>query len=393
MHLDCDSFFASCEILKNPSLKNKYVCVWKEIVIACTYNCKKLWVKTWTPVWQAYEILKNKWIFLDIDHEYYSQVSRKLFDYLKKYSNNIEVFSIDEAFCDITWLPEYYKMDLEKYLINLQKNILKDLWVPVSIWCAETRIKAKIFSKINKPFWIFIWFDKDKEIDVFKKLELWKIPFIWKKLGERLKYKAKTIYDFIQIWFWELKQNIWKNVTDLRLELVWVNAFNPRGNSEVKSISHSRSFNKNITNDFDFLLSQLNIHFWVIFEDITQRNFEIKYVCLMLRKKDFETMYFGYHLPDYTNNRVDIYNVAKNLLIKNYNKDFLYRSVWIVFSDFKSYLPRQISIFDTPTKSSENNYNLYKTINKINSKYQVHKIGFWSELLWVGNHVKIKIMW
>lgn len=41
-HVDCDSFFASCEVLKNPALKYRYVCVGSEIVIAASYNAKKL---------------------------------------------------------------------------------------------------------------------------------------------------------------------------------------------------------------------------------------------------------------------------------------------------------------------------------------------------------------
>lgn len=392
IHLDCDSFFASCEILKNPQLKNKYICVWEEIIIACTYNCKSLWIKVWTPVWQAKKILGDKALFLRVDHEFYSQVSEKLFSFLSPYTITLEKFSIDECFCEITWVAEYFKMDLEKYLKFLQKKIFKELWISVSIWCAETRIKAKIYSKINKPFWIYIWLDTKKEKELFSKLEVWKIPFIWRKLQERLKYVAPTIYDFIKLWFWELHRIIWKNATDLRLELSWVNAFNPRSNSEVKSISRSRSFNKKLTNDFSFLLSQLNIHFSYVFEDITDKNLEIKSVQLMLRTKSFETLYFPYHFPDFTNNRKEIYEITKSLLIQNHDTTKIYRSVWIVFWDFRSYLPRQMSLFEKVWKTKETNYDLQKTINKINSKYHSHKVSFWTELLWIWSDVKLKIV-
>ena len=155
-HIDCDSFFAECEILKNPKLKNKYVIVWTEIVIACNYKTKALWIKTGTPVWEAKKILKNKWIFLDSDHRYYSIISDKLMKYLKNNTLDIEPFSIDEAFCEISWLAEMNKLSLINYLKKLQKDILEKVWIPVSIWVSNTRIKAKIFSKLNKPFWIYI---------------------------------------------------------------------------------------------------------------------------------------------------------------------------------------------------------------------------------------------
>lgn len=63
LHIDCDSFFAWCELLKNPKLKGKCVCVWHEIILACSYEAKKLWIYTWMPVWEASRKLKSNWIF------------------------------------------------------------------------------------------------------------------------------------------------------------------------------------------------------------------------------------------------------------------------------------------------------------------------------------------
>ena len=74
-HIDCDSFFAECEIYKNPKLKNEYVIVWNEIVIACNYKTKAFWIKTWTPVWKAKYILKGQWVYLEWDHRYYTFIS------------------------------------------------------------------------------------------------------------------------------------------------------------------------------------------------------------------------------------------------------------------------------------------------------------------------------
>lgn len=393
IHLDCDSFFASCEVLKNPALKNKYVCVGKEIVIACTYNCKALGVKTGTPVWQAKKMLKNRGLFLSIDHQYYEEISQKIFAYLKPYVLTLEPFSIDEAFCEITGLPEYYEMDIEDYIYMIQKKILQDIGIPVSIWCAQTRIKAKIYSKINKPFWIYIGFDTQEEKELFEKLEFGKIPFIWRKSQEKLKYKIKTIADLLHLWFWEVKKYLWKSGTDLWLELMWVNAFHLRkSDSEVKSISRSRSFNKTITNDKTFLLSQLHIHFERVFEDIIEKNLEIKTLSIMLRTKEFQTFYFTYHFPTFTCDRTLLHSVAVRLLEKSYDNSLLYRSVGIVFLDFKSFLPRQMNIFEAPLRNKEQNFELYKTIAGINKKIGTHKISFGTTLLWAGDDTKLYLV-
>jgi nucleotidyltransferase/DNA polymerase involved in DNA repair len=389
IHVDCDSFFASCEVLKNPSLKWKYVCVGHEIIIASTYNCKKLWVTTWTPIWEARKILKNKWIFLWLDHAYYSEISDKVFKYLRENTLSIEPFSIDEAFCEITWLPEYYSLSLEDFVKKIQKEILDNIWIAVSIWCAETHIKAKIYSKINKPFWIYIWFDKDREIELFKKLDVSKIPFIWRKHDARLHNKAPTIYDFLKLWFWYLKNEIWKHATDLWLELLWVNAFVVKRWETSKSISRSRSFNKNITNNKDFLLSQAKVHFERLFEEITDKNIEIKHISLLLRTKEFKTLVFESKMPEFTNERQVLFNNLITLFEKYYDENILYRSVWVIMSDFRNYLPRQISIFDTPKKSKEIDYNLAKTINRLNDKFWNRKIWFWVSL--IDNNERFKL--
>lgn len=387
IHVDCDSFFASCEVLKNPSLKGKYVCVGHEIVLACTYNCKRLWVKTWTPVWEAKKILKN-WIFLPPSHVYYDEISEKIFAYLKKGTLSIEPFSIDEAFCEISGLPEMYGISLEEYIKRIQKNILEEIGVPVSIGCANTRIKAKIYSKINKPFWIYIWFDEEREVELFKKLKVWIVPFIWKSLQERLKYRVQTVYDFTQMWFWELKKTIGKSATDLWFELVWVNAFIVKRSKEVKSISRSRSFNKSITSDKEFLINELIGHFERVFEDITSKNFEVKRIAIFFRTKSFQVLTYEHTFPEYTNNRKVLYDTMVSLFSLHFQEHFLYRSMGIIMSDFRSFLPRQTSIFDTTLRWKEDNYRLYKTLETINKKYGDHKISFWMSLLGIGKESK-----
>ncbi len=390
IHIDCDSFFASCEVLKNPNLKDKFVCVWSEIVIACTYNCKKLWVKCGTPVWEAKKMLKNKWVFLPCNHSYYEMISDRVFEFIKSKTGPLEMFSIDEAFCDISWICEYYNISLNDFLNNLQQDILKYSWIPVSIWCGETKIKAKIYSKLNKPFWIFIWFNLEKEIELFKKLWLQQIPFIWKQSTKKLDYKSKTIYDFIQLWFWEIKKTLWKSWTDLRLELVWVNAFLVKKSTQIKSISRSRSFNHNLNTDSAFLLSQLNTHFERVFSDITTKNFEIKSVSIMFRTKSFEVLIFEHKFGEFTNLRKEIYDEVLKLFHTHFNDKIIYRSVWIIFSNFRNYLPKQTNIFDLKLRNKEQNYNLTKIIENINQKYNKNKVGFWTSLLW-DNFCDVKL--
>ena len=133
-HIDCDSFFAACEILRHPELKDSYVCVGGDIIIAATYNAKALGIKTGTPIWEAKRILPaKKTHYFPPDIPYYSEVSHKLMDILRAQSSGIEIFSIHEAFCDMPGIPECLGMDPWEYALFLQKKILDELEISVTI--------------------------------------------------------------------------------------------------------------------------------------------------------------------------------------------------------------------------------------------------------------------
>ena len=85
-HIDCDSFFVSCEIFRNPHLKNSYVCVGNEIIVAASYNAKALGIKTGTPVWEARKMLPKNAVFLSVDMAWYAKISRRLMDFLSAYT-------------------------------------------------------------------------------------------------------------------------------------------------------------------------------------------------------------------------------------------------------------------------------------------------------------------
>ncbi|MDD2907011.1 MAG: hypothetical protein PHH98_00060 [Candidatus Gracilibacteria bacterium] len=378
-HIDCDSFFAECEILRNPSIKNDYVLVGEEIILACNYKTKALGIKTGTPIWKARDILKGKGVYLRGDHDFYSLVSSKLMMYLEENTTYVEPFSIDEAFCDITGLPELYNLDLETYVKKLQKDIIKFVGVPVSIGVSTTRIKAKIFSKINKPLGVFI--DTGNSREIYEKLEIGIVPFIGKSMQEKLKHRCKNIYDFIKIGYFNLKKDLGKTSTDLWLELSGVNAFKLRKSSISKSISRGRSFNKNINSDFEFLLKEIILNFNHLFEELTLKNFETKKVSIFFRNKQKQTIIFHYSLPCYTRDRKVLLEVVKKMMSLYFDSKILYRSTGLVFSSLKDKSFHQTNIFEKRVVFNDNKKEIYTIVNEINKKYDTHKVSFGMDLV------------
>lgn len=128
-HIDCNSFYTSCEVLRNPSLKGKYVAVGDQIVIAASYECKRLGIKVGTPIWEAQRILGKKLIMKQPDHAWYREVSNRLMEYLAAKLGKIEVFSIDELFVELTNIPGRY----DDFAESLKEGIYRDIGIPVSI--------------------------------------------------------------------------------------------------------------------------------------------------------------------------------------------------------------------------------------------------------------------
>ncbi len=310
-------------------------------------------------------------------------------EYLKDNTLSIEPFSIDEAFCEITWLPELFKLSLEDYILKLQKDVMKYIWVGVSIWVSTTRIKAKIFSKLNKPKWVFIDISSSRE--TFEELPLSIVPFIGKSMQNKLQYNCKNVYDFVNIWYWNLKKNIWKSATDLWLELSWVNAFSVKKQVHSKSMSRGRSFNKHITSDKDFLYSQILLNFNHLYEELTLRNYKLRKVSIFFRDKEKITTIFHYNLPEFSTNRKEILEIVYRLFQKYYSPDILMRSTWVVFWSLEKITFQQLNIFQKVQKIEKENINLIKVINKLNRRYNSHKVSFWTDLLGKNFETKVKL--
>jgi hypothetical protein len=75
------------------------------------------------------------------------------------------------------------------------------------------------------------------------------------------------------------------------------------------------------------LLSQAKVHFERLFEEITDKNIEIKHISLLLRTKEFKTLVFESKMPEFTNERQVLFNNLITLFEKYYDENILYRSV------------------------------------------------------------------
>ena len=121
-------------------------------VIAKSYEAKAAGVKTGMPIWEAKALCPGL-IAIDRDFHWYETISRKMLAIVKEVSPLVEYYSVDESFFDADYLIRSFGVpDIETAARLLQKRMLDELQIPVSIGIAPTKILAKLASDANKPF-------------------------------------------------------------------------------------------------------------------------------------------------------------------------------------------------------------------------------------------------
>ena len=372
-HIDCDCFYASCELMRDPKLRDKSVCVWGDIIITSNYNARKYGVKVGTPIWEATRMIpKREFVMLPPDMSFYGKVSDRMHQFLLQWANGIERFSIDESWVDITGIATYKWMTEHQFAQFLQAEILQKVGIPVSIGVSNTRLRAKILSEIHKPMWICVGVDSPGFLQNAWWLDFWDIPFIWPASQEKLKYKVNNgnIAGFLRIWFWPLKDILWKNGTDVWLELRGVNMFHPKRQKTEKSISATRSFNDHKTSNKAFVWEHLLMNFERAYERLIDKNLETNHIIITFRDKDLSVFGQDKKLPRHTQRKKEIIDTISTLFERTYSPDIVYRTTGIVFSGLEKNTPKQYSLEEQAYIAELiQDQKLEKIINDINRKF------------------------
>lgn len=181
--IDCNNFYVSCERLFNPALKNEPTVVLSNndgCVIARSQEIKDMGVKTGAPVFKLDEEIKTKMKKFSSNYVLYGDISDRISKILSRFTSQIEVYSIDESFLDLSHIPTEELTDYAKFI---RSEILRLVGIPVSVGIAPNKTLAKLMNHLAKTdgnrdgvchYWEGINID-DIQID-----EVWGIGRKWK---------------------------------------------------------------------------------------------------------------------------------------------------------------------------------------------------------------------
>jgi DNA polymerase V len=149
--VDVNNFYASCEKMFNPSLKHRPVVVLSNndgCAIARSDEAKALGVEMGSPAFMIQDTLaKHNAAVFSSNYTLYGSMSNRVMTILKSFVPAIEVYSIDEAFLDLTSFKHH---DLPSLAVEIRKKVISHTGLPISIGIAPTKALAKMANRFAK---------------------------------------------------------------------------------------------------------------------------------------------------------------------------------------------------------------------------------------------------
>ncbi|MBR6691634.1 MAG: Y-family DNA polymerase [Bacteroidaceae bacterium] len=150
---DCNNFFVSCERVFNPSLEKRPVVVLSNndgCVVSRSNEAKAIGIKMGQPLYQIRDLVKKYDIAVcSSNYHLYGDMSERVMATLKQHIQNIEIYSIDEAFLMLDGIPIE---KLKSFGEELARTIRRNTGIPVSIGMSHTKTLAKIASRLCKKY-------------------------------------------------------------------------------------------------------------------------------------------------------------------------------------------------------------------------------------------------
>lgn len=370
--VDCDSFFVSCEQSVNSELKGRPVCVMSgrgQCVISRSKEAKKLGIRMGMPYFQIEGQMK-KATYINANHELYSKISEKVMTILKNFSPKVEVYSIDEAFVDLTGLERLYKKNYLEIAQMIREEVLKHTDIPVSIGVSSSKSLAKLASDKAKTMGEGVFLIGARKIVPL--LQNTNIDEIW-GIGKNLSILLRkngilTAYELVcqdDLW---LNKQIGIRGLEMKHELLG-EMVSPVSN-EVKlpkSIQKTSALAK-FSSDKNYLKNSLNYHIHRACVKLRGINAKCKGVSIFLRTKDFRVFSEKKVLNVSSDFELEISDIVFTLLDKLYNPNILYRSTGVILDTFTMNDEAQMSLF-ADEKVDEKKEKLSKCFEKLEARF------------------------
>lgn len=377
--VDCDSFFVTCEQVVEPSLKGKPVCVLSNnegCVIARSKEAKQMGIRMGLPYFMAKKEFPNA-IYIRAEHDRYRWFSKRVMDCLKNFSPDVEVYSIDEAFIDLTGTRKLYKKNYTDICRMIKSEIKAKTDIDVSIGISHSKTLAKLASDKAKTRGGIYSIGAFRIKEELKNTEISEVWGVGKKISKFcIKWGILDASDYVSRQDAWLKKELGKNGLELKHELLGECISRVETKTEPpKSIQHTSAIG-GFTSDINIIKSELSRHIHSACAKLRNHGGKCANVGVLLRTKDFYVYTKSKDLIQPTNFELTVRKAADELLPQIYSPSVLYRSTGIILSSLSYEDGEQLFLFNT---GSEKDEKLARCIDKIEERFGKNSIktGFY----------------
>lgn len=378
--VDCNNFYVSCERVFAPHIENTALVVLSNndgCAIARSNEAKALGIKMGEPFYKfKHLVTENKLKVLSSNFELYSDMSRRVMQILQDLCPAIEIYSVDEAFLNISSL-KYLKStdDYTEFACKIKQTIAKYTGLPVSVGIAPSKTLAKLANNLaKKNQGVFNLVDNHKLTEILAQFEVEEIWGVGRRSSEKLRIlgignalslsnaEPKLIRKYLSItgerMVYELQGNSCLKLTTMQ--------------SSKQSITTSRSFANPITTIETLEEALSNFAAKSCFK-LRKQQTKAQSICVYLSTNKFsqrDLQYknsITYNLPEATSDDRRIIHFAKKCLQQIYKPGFKYHKLGIILFDIEAGKTQQLSLFNPANYyKTQKSDQLMQVLDKIN---------------------------
>lgn len=375
LHVDGDSFFASCEVAKNPKLRGKCVVTGLErgIASSMTYEAKARGVTRAMRLSDIRKLIPDV-IILPSDYETYSLYSRRMYEIVRRYTDAIDEYSIDECFADLTGMRRPNKLSYEAMAEKIKYELDTELGMTFSVGLSLNKVTAKIASKWKKPSGLTIIRGRDLHL-YLAKLPIEKVWGIGSqtsaylhKLGTKsaLDFAAKN-KDWVKVHLSKPFQEIHR---ELNGEFVFPLVIGEK--HDYASISKTRTFTPP-SNDSDYVFAQLSKNVENACIKLRRHSLFTKRFAFFLKTQDFRYRALDLKLSQAVSIPQEILKAIREQFGKIFRSQELYRASGIVLMDLAHDNTKTLDLFGE-SETVEKIRSVFEAVDAVSSRYGKHTV-------------------
>lgn len=354
-----DAFFAQVEMMRDPKLKGKPLCVGgipgtdRSVVTSASYEARKYGVHAGMPLLQAKRLCPNAVFVRSRGHAYIS-ISRRVVGILHEFSDKVEPSSIDESFLDISGVLDYWGGP-EKIGQGIKEKIKEYLGLTCTVGIAPTRTLAKMATNMQKPDGLTIITPDLIEEKIFP-LSVRAVPGIGEKTEKRLnELGIQTCGQLAKADSCLLDARIGlygRHLQDVVRGKVDWDVTRDEEKPDEKSIGNSRTFSAD-TNDLPKLKGYMLSLVQMVGRRMRDAEMSFRTVTITIRYGDFQTVTHRKSVGRATNDEDTMFKMAWQLFQEHYITGMPVRLLGVSISNLVRRSKGQLDLFEIESKLFE----------------------------------------